>query len=186
MKFSMGVPRAAAVVVGAFALSGCGLLGGKVDMAMSEAMKQHCPPAGIVAYTGQMTRFAGAGRQTGDVALRAEVTNLKMTCTSPKERTQVTANITFDIVGERGPASTESSATVRYFVALADENGKVLKKDVYDSNLTFGPGGVIISHEKLNAVLPQKGEEVPYEEILIGLQLERDEFGYNVARGSGK
>jgi hypothetical protein len=186
MKFSMGVPRVAAVLVGAFALSGCGIFGGKVDMGMSEAMKQHCPPVGIVAYTGQVTRFAGAGRQSGDVALRAEVTNLKISCGSPEERTRVDAKVTFDIVGERGPASSESGATVRYFVALADENQKVLKKDVYETNLTFGAGGVTISHEKLSAVLPQKGEEVPYEEILIGLQLERDEFGYNVARGTGK
>lgn len=186
MKFSKGVPRVAAVVVGALALSGCGLFGGKVDMQMSEAMKQHCPPVGIVAYTGQVTRFAGDGRQAGDVALRAEVTNLKLTCTSPEDRTRVNARISFDIVGERGPASSESGATVRYFVALADENQKILKKDVYETNLTFGPGGTIISHEKLNAALPQKGEEVPYEEILIGLQLERDEFGYNLARGAGK
>lgn len=186
MKFSMGVPRVAAVVVGALALSGCGIFGGKVDMGMSEAMKQHCPPVGIVAYTGQVTRFAGAGRQSGDVALRAEVTNLKISCGSPKERTEVVAKVSFDIIGERGPASTDSGATVRYFVALADENQKILKKDVYDTSLSFGTGGVTISHEKLNAVLPQKGEEVPYEEILIGLQLERDEFGYNVARGVGK
>ncbi|MEN3974210.1 hypothetical protein [Emcibacter sp. SYSU 3D8] len=186
MKFSMGLPRIAAVVVGALALSGCGILGGKVDMGMSEAMKQHCPPVGIVAYTGQLTRFAGDGRQTGDVALRAEVTNLKIICSSPKDQTQVNARITFDIVGERGPASTDSGATLKYFVALADENQKVLKKDVYDTSLTFGSSDVVISHEKLNAVLPQKGDDVPYEEVLIGLQLERGEFGYNVARGAGK
>ena len=186
MKFSMGAPRIAAVLVGALALSGCSVFGGKVDMGMSEAMKQHCPPVGIVAYTGQVTRFAGAGRQSGDVALRAEVTNLKISCGSPEEKTRVDAKVTFDIVGERGPASSESGATVRYFVALADENQKILKKDVFETNLTFGAGGVTISHEKLSAVLPQKGEEVPYEEILIGLQLERDEFGYNVARGTGK
>lgn len=186
MKFSMGVPRIAAVVVGALALSGCGVLGGGVDMAMSEAMKQHCPPVGIVAYTGQVTRFAGAGRQAGDVAFRAEITNLKLSCGGPEDKTEVVARVRFDIVGERGPASTDSGATVRYFVALADENQKILKKDVYETSLTFGDGGVIISRERLNAVFPQKGDEVPYEEILIGLQLERDEFGYNVARGAGK
>ncbi|MGE0667289.1 MAG: hypothetical protein AB7O49_12090 [Sphingomonadales bacterium] len=182
----MGLPRVAAVAVGALALSGCGLFGGKVDMGMSEAMKQHCPPVGIVAYTGQVTRFAGDGRQSGDVALRAEVTNLKLSCGSPEDKTRVDAKVTFDIVGERGPASTEPSATVRYFVALADENQKILKKDVYETTLAFSTGDVTISHEKLTAILPQKGEEVPYEEILIGLQLERDEFGYNIARGVGK
>lgn len=186
MKFSMGLLRITAVAVGALALSGCGLFGGKVDMQMSEAMKQHCPPVGIVAYTGQVTRFAGDGRQASDVAFRGEVANLKVKCTSPKDNTQVNAKVTFDIIGERGPASSESGATVRYFVALADENQKILKKDVYESNLSFGSGGTTISHETLDALLPQKGDDVPYEEILIGLQLERDEFGYNIARGAGK
>ena len=145
------------------------------------------PPVGIVAYTGQVTRFAGAGRLAIGVALRAEVTNLKMTCSTPKEGTQVTPTITFDIIGERGPASTESGATLRYFVAQADENQKILKKEVYDTSLAFGPGGVTISHEKLRAQLPKKGDEgETYEEILIGLQLERDEFGYNLARSAGK
>jgi hypothetical protein len=187
MKVSMGLPRVGAVVVGALALSGCSIFGGKVDMEMSEAMKQICPPVGIVAYTGQVTRFAGAGRLASDVALRAEVTNLKMTCSTPKEGAEVTATITFDIIGERGPASTDSGATLRYFVAQADENQKILKKEVYDTSLAFGPGGVTISHEKLRAILPKKGDEgVTYEEILIGLQLERDEFGYNLARSAGK
>lgn len=182
----MNAARIAAVVVGAAALSGCGLFGGKVDMSMSEAMKQHCPPVGIVAYTGQVTRFAGAGRAASDVALRAEVTNLKVTCTSPKDRTSVSARITFDLVGERGPASSDSGATVRYFVALADSNQKILKKDVYETSLSFGASGVTISREALSALVPQKGESVPYEEILVGLQLERDELGYNLARGTGK
>ncbi len=186
MKFSKGMARVSALVVGALALSGCSLFGGKVNMSMSDAMKQHCPPVGIVAYTGQVTRFAGAGRQSGDVTFRGEVTNLKVTCTSPKERNSVSAAITFDIVGERGPASTESSAAVTYFVALVDENQKIIKKDVYPVTLSFGQGGVVISHEKLDALVPQSGEDVPYEEILVGLQLERDEFGYNVARGVGK
>jgi hypothetical protein len=186
MKRFMVMPRVAAVVVGALALSGCSIFGNKVDMSMSEAMKQHCPPVGIVAYTGQLTRFAGAGRQAGDVAYRVDVTNLKVSCASPKDKTLVNAKVTFDIVGERGPASTDSGATVKYFVALADENQKILRKDVYETALPFGPGGVIISHEALDAIVPQKGEEVPYEEILIGLQLERDELGYNIARGAGK
>ena len=186
MKRFMVMPRVAGVVVGALALSGCSIFGNKVDMSMSESMKQHCPPVGIVAYTGQLTRFAGAGRQAADVAYRVEVTNLKVTCTSPKDKTLVSGKVTFDIVGERGPASTDSGATVKYFVALADENQKIIKKDVYETALPFGPGGVIISHETLDATVPQKGEDVPYEEILIGLQLERDELGYNIARGAGK
>jgi hypothetical protein len=181
------MPRIAAVVAAVLALPGCSVFGGKVDMSMSEAMKQHCVPVGIVAYTGQLTKFAGAGRQAGDVAYRAEVTNLKVACTSPKDKTSVSAKITFDVVGERGPAATESGATVQYFVALVDENQKIIKRDVYDSTLNFGSGaGVGVSHETLDATVPQNGDDVPYEEVLIGLLLDRDELAYNVARGGGK
>jgi hypothetical protein len=185
MTGSIGVLRSAAVVCGALVLAGCGLFGRNVDMGMSEAMKQKCPPVGIVAHTGQLTRFAGSGRETGDVAFRAALTDLKVVCTSPKDGGAVNARITFDILVEPGPAASAGSATLQYFVALTGDGKTVLRKDVYDSahSLAAGPSR---SRETLEATVPVKGDEMTYEEILIGLQLSRDELGYNLARSAGR
>ena len=182
MKRTIGALRVAAVLGGALALSGCGLFGGKVDQGMSAEMKQKCPPVGIVAYTGQVTRFAGLGRLAQDVALRAEITNLKVSCVNSEDKGAVNARITFDVVAERGPASTDSGASLQYFVAITPDSKTVARKDVYDSNHSFGANGISTSTETIDAVVPLKGEEIPYEEILIGLQLTREELGYNIAR----
>ncbi|MBI1179464.1 MAG: hypothetical protein GC201_02835 [Alphaproteobacteria bacterium] len=186
MNRTIGAPRIAAVLLAASALSGCSLFGGKVDMSMSKAMKQKCPPVGIVAYTGQVTRFNGSGEEASDMTVRAELDNLKVTCTNNADNTAVSAHITFDLSGERGPASNDSGVTLQYFVALTADSKSVLEKKLYDSTVSFGENGEGVTHEALDATVPIKGDELPYEEILIGLQLDRHELGYNIARAASR
>lgn len=186
MNLSIGAPRIAAVLLGALTLSGCGIFGGNVDMSMSEEMKQKCPPVGIVAYTGQLTRFVGVAQDAGDVSMRAEVTNLQVTCANTEGDGAVNARISFDVVAERGPASNESGASLQYFVALTADSASKLQKDLYDVSVSYGSDGVGVSREVINAVVPLREGSLPYEEILIGLQLSREELGYNIARGANR
>ena len=62
-------------------LAGCGIFGKQVSLELTEADKQRCPPVGILAYAGEITRFqAGPGRTTDDVINRGTISGLTVSC----------------------------------------------------------------------------------------------------------
>jgi len=178
-----GVTRLVLLVAGSLVLSGCGIFGGSVDMELPEAVKQKCPPVGIVAYTGELTKFAGEGRERSDVAYQAEISRLQMECADAEDGQGLYAAISFDISATRGPAATSNSIQLPYFVAVTRGNEAVLEKTTYTSAQTFDSSGRTAEKETIKAYVPLGADgEILDLEVLIGFQLSRDELGYNVAR----
>ena len=166
----------------ALMLGACGIFGSQVDLGMSPEMAQKCPPVGIVAYTGDITRFAGNSRDASDVIDRAAIGSLNVQCQDTEDERSVVARITFDISATRGPASTSGTAEFPFFVTVTRGNEAVLDKNLYTSNHTFTGRSTSVQRESVTAWVPLDDGKLPDTEILIGFQLTRDELAYNLSR----
>jgi hypothetical protein len=183
MRLSFRLLRTGTVVAAAFALAGCGLFGGQVNLELSEEMKQKCPPVGIVAYTGELTRFVGNSRDASAVDFRATLGKLNVTCRDSADKQGLFADITFEISATKGPASTSNSVEIPFFVNVSRGSDAVLEKNMYSSRHTFDGDKWSAYRESVTAYVPlgPEGQILNYE-VLIGLQISKAELQYNIAR----
>ena len=183
MQFSFRLLRTGVLFGAAITLAGCGLFGGQVNMELSPAMKQKCPPVGIVAYTGELTRFQGTSREASAVEMRATLGKLNVQCRDSADGQGLFADITFDISVTKGPASRSNSVEIPFFVSVSRGNEAVLEKNLYTSRHSFDRDNWSAFRENVTAYVPLgEGGELMNYEVLIGLQLTKDEFQYNLAR----
>lgn len=151
-------------------------------MDLPKEVVQVCPPVGIVARTGTLTRFAGEGRDQFDVELRGTISGLSTKCEDTPNG--VRAIVQFDVVVQKGPAATLSSVDLDYFVAISQQSDELLDKRVYSTSHTFPPGQTrSLVHETLAVDMPVSDDDTTGGlEVLIGFQLGRAELEYNVFR----
>lgn len=164
-------------------LTACGIFGNQVSMEIPREASQVCPPVGIVARTGSLTRFATSdGRDSDDVTLRGAISGLEVTCKDVSGAVQ--ASIGFDVVAQKGPASRDNDVELPYFVVVTQGSEQVLSKRLHITSHSFSRGrNSSAVRENLIAEVPVDDEGSTGEiEILIGFQLDRDELKYNVFR----
>ena len=140
-----------------------------------------CPALAIVGDVGTLTRFAGNGRDTQDVAFTATATNAEISCTAEGS---VVSTVTFDLIAKAGPALKSNNETISYFVAVMKDNHVIVTKKIYNVNLRFGGNNSRVElRQSIQNVIPTLDQAQHYDyEILIGLQLTPDEAAYNIAR----
>lgn len=141
----------------------------------------HCPAVAIVSNTGNLTRFAGEDRNASDVVFNASISSISVDC---EEGSGIYANIGLSIIATGGPANTESSVSLPYFVALMRDNNLITSKKIYESRLNFnGAQGRAGSRESVVVRFDDIEVSRRYDyEVLIGFQLSPDEVIYNVLR----
>ena len=151
-------------------------------MDLPKEVVQVCPPLGIVARTGNLTRFVGEGRDQYDVEIRATISGLSAKCEDTPNG--VRAIVQFDVIVQKGPAATLSSVDLDYFVAISRESDALIDKRVYSTSHALGPGQTRnLVHETLAVDMPVSDDKTTGGlEVLIGFQLERGELEYNVFR----
>ncbi|MFN3232414.1 MAG: hypothetical protein ACE363_09675 [Alphaproteobacteria bacterium] len=177
-----GIARIAALSGLSLVLASCSIFGGGIDLEIPESLKQKCPPVGIVAYTGEVFRFSGDGRESSDLAYQGQISGLSVECTDSEDGQGLFAVVAFDVSAVRGP-SGGGSVELPYFVSVTRGSEAVLEKNVYSSFHGFGARNRSAQREAINAYVPLGADgEILDLEILIGFQLTREELAYNVAR----
>lgn len=146
-----------------------------------EVTVSNCPAVAVLSHTGSLTRFEGAGRDADDVAFDATITGVQVDCDEGRD---IELEVSFAIVARKGPAMSEGSVTIPYFVVLMRDNNLITAKKIYESTLTFRPGS---DRAGVLETFIQRFEDVAiarrYDyEVLIGFQLTPDEVIYNVLR----
>ena len=164
-------------------LAACSIFGNQVNMELSDEMKQSCVPVGIVAYTGEVTRFAGNSRDASAVAVRGTLGKLKVTCRDSEDKKGLYADITFEVSATKGPAARSNSAEFPFFVGVSRGSEAVMEKNLYTSTHSFDGENWSAFQENVTAYVPLGDEgEIQNYEVLIGLQLTKDELAYNLSR----
>ncbi|NBC34458.1 MAG: hypothetical protein GVY13_17420 [Alphaproteobacteria bacterium] len=142
-----------------------------------------CPRVSILSDAAQMVVFRpGPGRDLTDVALRGVIAGFDGGCEYFDGYVQVAMRLS--LAAEQGPAATGDTAGFDYFIAIADPEGRVLSKEVFDTEVRFPPGG------DQGGTVETLDYRIPLEEpaagrfyrVLVGFQLTPAQLEYN--RGS--
>ena len=149
-----------------------------------------CPNIVIVKDTSELTSFrSGPGRDLTDVALDARIDRFDGECETDLERDRSgTVNVDLQLIFEavRGPANDTKVGSFSYFVAIANRNGDILAKKVFETEFEFEGnrtrvGGV----EELTQEIPLRAGELGEDfDIFIGFQLSPEQLKYNRAKNA--
>ncbi|MDH3738549.1 MAG: hypothetical protein OER92_05095 [Alphaproteobacteria bacterium] len=149
-----------------------------------------CPNVVIVKDTAEMTVFQpGPGRDLTDVMLEGRVVRFDGECSTDLERDKSgTVTVDLQLIFEvlRGPANDTAGGSFRYFVAIANRDGDILAKKVFDTEFEFeGNRPRVGGIEELTQEIPLKAGELGEDfDIFVGFQLDPEQLKYNRAKGA--
>lgn len=145
-----------------------------------------CPEIAIVQDLAELTLFVpGPGRDLTDVTLEARIVEFGGFCNTDFDEDEGTGEVEVDLEvlfqATRGPASTDRTAKVTYFIAIADRNENILARETFDSELEFeGNRNRVAYVEGLTQTIPlregRRGEDF---KVFIGFQLNDQQLQYN-------
>lgn len=150
---------------------------------LAAAGTESCPPIRIMQDLKQLVQFENAGAPDPDKKLsEIEIESVSGSCSAEEQALALKIDITFDgAVAAKGRAKGQSAANFSYpyFVAVTDEDGKILAKEIFAASLTYSPGQDTIKQiETINQLLPKAADAGEYT-VLLGFQLNADQLEYN-------
>ena len=145
-----------------------------------------CPTLTLLTDAGDLTRFAGAGRDVTDLALAARITAIGAKCARDgKSAVKATVNIVADVA--RGPSFTGRAVDIPYFIAIT-EAGRIVDKRSFTAHIDFPANVSRVPFfgpeiDLYVAVSPEKNASV--YKIFVGFSLTADEVAYNRRAAGG-
>lgn len=141
-----------------------------------------CPTVSFVTGLDRVTVFReGPTRDLTDIRFDAKFDNLAAVCNFEKKG--VAVETSFQIVASRGPADTAGVAKLAYFVAVADQTGQVIAKQVFDSELPFQGNlrRVGTTEEMVNTIpYPENPQILKGYRVMIGFQMTPEQLDFNL------
>ena len=153
------------------------------DTILAAAGTENCPSIQIMSDLQQMVQFKTQSEPTPDNELsRIEIKNVGSNCALEDEAIALKIDITFD--GSVQPtARVKENDTVNfsypYFVAVTDEDGKILAKEIFAASVSYSSEQETIKQiETINQLLPKTRDASDYT-VLLGFQLNEEQLIYN-------
>jgi hypothetical protein len=173
-------------VLAMFTLSACSSFSNPLSNEVVVAPE--CPNIVIVKDTAELTAFRpGPGRDLTDVVLDARIDGFDGECETDLESDKSgTVNVDLQMVFEatRGPANETRAGEFSFFVAIANRDGAILAKKVFETEFEFeGNRNRIGGIEELTQEIPLRPGELGEDfDIFIGFQLDPEQLNYNRAK----
>ena len=170
------ISRLLAVCVAAFAVSSC----------TDDKKIEFCP-----GMTAVLDAYMAATFKPGMPALptnalyTVEIVNVKGNCSFDKQGKTSDSNLTVTFGATRARPGDAAQYTVPYFIAVT-QGETVITKTQRKVTFSFAPGAKFASfQDDINDVaLVTDGEKKPYDyQILVGLQLTKEQLDYNRTMG---
>ena len=152
-----------------------------------DAKPEPCPRITVLKNASELTRFKqGLGRDLIDVLFSAKVSNVLSKCDYDVDYDTRVGTIDIQlqpvIAAKRGPADTTRSAQFEYFVAVVDQNKKILQKSTFPIKFAF-PGNLsqnTVRDDPIDLTIVTDGsKDGSNYEIYMGIQLTAEEIQYN-------
>lgn len=147
-------------------------------------VKLVCPKAEVLSDARTIVQFQpGAGRDLTDIQYQAQVNSLKSRC-KRRGNDEASVDVTVSFTAWLGPAAPQRTLFVPYFVAVT-RGADILSKENFTASLGFAEEARQASTEAeaKRLMVPLEAGEEPIE-ILVGIQLTREQAEYNRAHGS--
>lgn len=142
-----------------------------------------CPDVAVLADGERLVLFGpGPGRAAADMAVAADISNLRAACDYGDGAVEVETS--FEIVSTRGPEADVDAATVEFFAAVVDPEGRVIAKETFESSAGFPEGSRRVEVEEVvTQRIPVSGPDAGRRhQVLIGFQLTPEQLEYNRSR----
>ncbi len=137
-----------------------------------------CPRPAIADGAGNLSRFAGSGTASSDLAFEAWIADIEGDCGYDDNVIDIDMNVT--IVGRRGPAGSDGGQFT-YFVALVRNDGTIIDRRAFAGEIdlvsTQSRGGFVDEIEQ--TVTLSEGEDGANYTIIVGFELTPEELEYN-------
>ena len=150
--------------------------------ATGEAM---CPAVSVRPDLAALSDFADpANPDASTLVSKARVTQIRAVCTMEGE--EIALHLDMDMLITLGPegrseAGETPSFAYPYFVAVTDQDGNVISKELFALSATFEAGEEEIERtENIVQILPAEQEGTTYS-VIAGYQLTEDQLAYNQA-----
>lgn len=140
-----------------------------------------CPRVGILGDAQKATQYReGGGRDLTDVTFETELLDYNGQCKYEDKQSTVVVSFILQVSATRGPAATQSEAQVPYFVAVVDKQQNVLAREHFVARVPFPAGRRrVVVGEELEQRIPLTGRSTSEVEVLIGLEMGRDQLERN-------
>ncbi len=165
---------AAVLTLGLFALSAC------ATPQEASPRRVLCPDLQIVTGADELTAYRGSGRDLTDVAYTVALTDATFDCVARDDEVEGEVTVLFDV--RRGPANEDGQAPFDYFVAVVDENQRILAREAFDVTVPFsGNRGRVTFAEVIAPQIPLSAPESGggYS-IFLGLEVTREQLQDNI------
>ena len=140
-----------------------------------------CPRVGILGDANKGVQYReGAGRDLTDVTFETQLLDYNGDCRYEDKNSIVVVRFILQVAATRGPAARQPEAQVPYFVAVVDKEQNVLAREDFVAVIPFEQGRRrVVVGEELEQRIPLQGRSTSEIEILIGLELGRDQLERN-------
>ena len=142
-----------------------------------------CPDVSVLADGERLVLFRpGPGRDASDIAVKADISSLRATCDYDDGSVEVETS--FEIVSTRGSGADIDAATVEFFAAVVDPDGRVVAKETFGSRAEFPAESRRVEVEEVvTQRIPVSGPDVGRRyQVLVGFQLTPEQLEYNESR----
>jgi hypothetical protein len=144
-----------------------------------EEVIRPCPQLRMLKDADRLVRFVGTGRDLTDVEYEAAIRMPFLSCDYDDD--EIDSVLTVNLVALRGPADDDRLARIAYFVAIVDQENRVLTRQEFDVEIPFeGNRTQVVATEEVEQHIPLRPEESGADyRIFVGLRLTPDELRYN-------
>ncbi|MGE5546758.1 MAG: hypothetical protein ACM33T_07670 [Solirubrobacterales bacterium] len=140
-----------------------------------------CPPIYVLGDAAKVVKYReGKGRDLTDVEAEAEIIGFSGNCSYDDKGANVEIQVKFGV--QRGPALTDRTAKLSYFVAIPYFYPSPDAKGVFPISVTFPEGANYVQHtdEPVTMAIPVKDKDVIDKyEIYLGFQTSAEELERN-------
>lgn len=173
--------RSGLALLGVLVLAACG-------QPRIENMLIACPTLSLPADVADLSRHRpGLPPDLSTLVLDARIQALDGACRSGRRGESVSVSLATRFRVERGPASTERSVDLPWFIAVV-ENGtdRIVNRQTFVQRVTFAPNTTQanVTSPRVELVFPlQAGRRIQDNRIMVGFLLTQEEVAFNRARG---
>jgi hypothetical protein len=141
-----------------------------------------CPGAAALVEASNMTGFPqGASADPAHALYRVAISNVTTDCSVNGRARTADSSLNIQFVATRAPGGQAANYRVPYFVAVRD-GGQIMTKKVFWVGFSFAPGQATSNFSQSissTTVHIARGRQPFDYQILVGLQLTREQLEYN-------
>ncbi|HEY1710265.1 MAG TPA: hypothetical protein VGG10_18490 [Rhizomicrobium sp.] len=145
-----------------------------------------CPAIGALVDSASLSAFQGTAPGAAAPLYRVDITKVYSACSYDADSGQIVSRIVIDFAASRSQGGSAVQYTVPYFIATSMDGTNIVDKKMFAVQVAFEPGqlNTKFSERQDDFTIKPTGDKKSTDyEMLVGLQLTKDQLDYNRRAG---